>query len=310
MVVKNETQVTMFLFSGLTDNEDLYLFLFVLFLLMYVVTIIGNVGMMTLIYSFPSLQTPMYYFLSNLSLVDLLYSSTVTPNMLYDLLSCEKSITFLGCALQFYFFAAVASTELFLLSNMSYDRYVAICHPLHYTLIMSKKKCRGLILYSCSFSFLQSLVQTVCMFRLPFCRSNVIDHFFCDVPPLLKLSCENSLHCDMVTAVIVGTSGMYVMMTILLPYIFIISAVLRITSATGRQKAFSTCFSHIVCVLTIFTAIFFVYLRPNANAFDKQGKVACVFYTIVSPMLNPFIYSLRNQEVKRNVLQAIKKCCR
>ncbi|KAM9312360.1 olfactory receptor 5F1-like [Gastrophryne carolinensis] len=307
---KNSSAWTTFEFSGLTDDEELVPILFVFFLIIYTVTITVNLGMMALVHSSSSLHTPMYYFLSKLSLVDLLYSSVVTPKGLSDLMSPRKSISFIGCALQFYFYAALASTEAVLLSIMSYDRYVAICHPLHYTLIMTKRKCLGLVLYSFSINFTHSVAQTSCVFSLSFCGSNVVEHFFCDVAPLFRLSCSDTLRCEVVTSFLVGACGIYTMTTILLSYAFIVSAVLRMTSGTGRQKAFSTCSSHIICVSTFITSVFCVYLRPQSNVFEIQDKVASVFYSVVTPALNPIIYSLRNQEVKRTLMHALKKFCR
>ncbi|XP_077329940.1 olfactory receptor 5F1-like [Lithobates pipiens] len=307
MDIKNKTQATMFEFTGLTDDKELAPFIFMLIFLVYVMTIIGNVGMIALVCVFPSLHTPMYYFLSSLSLVDLLYSSVTTPNMLSHLLSPKKSISFLGCAVQLYFFCALGCTEAILLSTMSYDRYVAICHPLHYSLIMTKKKCFGLVLYSSSISFLQSIVQTTCVFSLPFCGSNLIVHFCCDIPPLISLSCSHTLHCDMVSGVLIAIFGTYTLTTIFLSYIFIFLLIFRMTSTKSRQKAFSTCSSHIICVSTYITAVFFTYLRPYSGSFNIQDKVTSVFYTAVTPMLNPLIYSLRNQEVKRLLVQAIRK---
>nr|DBA29724.1 TPA: hypothetical protein GDO54_005786 [Pyxicephalus adspersus] len=298
----------MFEFSGLSDDKELMPFFFMFFLLVYMVTIIGNLGMVAIVYAFSSLHTPMYFFLSSLSLVDLFYSSVITPNMLFNFFSARKSISFLGCALQLYFFCALASTEIILLSTMSYDRYVAICHPLHYTLIMTKKKCFGLVLFFTSLSFLQSIAHVCCVFSLPFCGSNFIDHFYCDIPPLLKLSCStNSLRCNMITGILVSAYAIYILMAIFLSYTFIFISIFKMTSAKGRQKAFSTCSSHIICVLTFFTAIFFTYLRPHSGAFEIQDKVASIFYTTMTPMLNPLIYSLRNQEVKRILVQAMQK---
>lgn len=309
MGIKNETQVTIFEFSGLTDNEKLVPFLFMLFFLVYMVTLMGNVGMIALVCLSSNLQTPMYYFLGSLAFVDLLYSSVITPNTLSHFLSSKKSISFLECAVQLYLFCALAGSEAILLSTMSYDRYVAICHPLHYNSIMTKKKCFGLVLYSSSISFLQSFAQTGCVFSLSFCGSNLIDHFYCDIPPLLKLSCSNTLQCDMVTGILVAVWGIYTLSTIVLSYSYIISSILKMTSSTGRQKAFSTCSSHIICVSTFLTAVFFTYLHPHYGAFEIQDKVASVFYTAVTPMLNPLIYSLRNQEVKQVIVQALRKCC-
>ncbi|CAI9594048.1 unnamed protein product [Staurois parvus] len=273
------------------------------------VTIAGNVGMMALVHTFSSLHTPMYYFLSSLSMVDISYSSVITPNMLSHFLSSKKSISksisFLDCAVQLYLFCALGCTEAILLSSMSYDRYVAICHPLHYALIMTKKKCFGLVLYSSSISFFQSVVQTSCVFSLPFCGSNLIDHFCCDILPLISLSSSHSLHCEMVSGVLIAIFGTYTLTTIFLSYVFIFLLIFRMTTTQSRQKAFSTCSSHIICVSTYITAVFFTYLRPYSGRFNIQDKVASVLYTAVTPMLNPLIYSLRNQEVKRLLVQTL-----
>ncbi|XP_072254828.1 olfactory receptor 5G26-like [Pyxicephalus adspersus] len=303
----NRTHVSVFEFSGLSDEKECVLFLFIFFLLVYMVTIVGNLGIIALVFAFSSLHTPMYFFLSSLSLVDLFYSSVITPNTLNNLFSFRKSISFFGCALQLYFFSALASTETLLLSTMSYDRYVAICHPLHYTLIMTKKKCFGLILLCYSLCFMQSFVHTCCVFSLPFCGPNLIDHFYCDIPPLLKLSCSSPFHCTMVTGILVVACGIYTFIAISLSYAFIFLSIFRMTSSNGRRKAFSTCSSHIICVSTFFTTVFFVYLRPHSGVFRIQDKMASVFYTTVTPMLNPLIYSLRNQEVKQILIQVIRR---
>nr|DBA29723.1 TPA: hypothetical protein GDO54_005785 [Pyxicephalus adspersus] len=273
----NRTHVSVFEFSGLSDEKECVLFLFIFFLLVYMVTIVGNLGIIALVFAFSSLHTPM------------------------------KSISFFGCALQLYFFSALASTETLLLSTMSYDRYVAICHPLHYTLIMTKKKCFGLILLCYSLCFMQSFVHTCCVFSLPFCGPNLIDHFYCDIPPLLKLSCSSPFHCTMVTGILVVACGIYTFIAISLSYAFIFLSIFRMTSSNGRRKAFSTCSSHIICVSTFFTTVFFVYLRPHSGVFRIQDKMASVFYTTVTPMLNPLIYSLRNQEVKQILIQVIRR---
>ncbi|XP_075061679.1 olfactory receptor 5B12-like [Mixophyes fleayi] len=304
----NVTQVTVFVFSGLTDNENLVPFLFVFFLLVYMVTIVGNVGMITVVHKTSKLHTPMYYFLSYLSMVDLFYSSVITPKMLVDLLSKKKSISFNGCALQFFSFDSLGVTEVFLLSNMSYDRYIAICHPLHYVLVMTKKKCLCLVLLASSIGFLQSSVQTSCVFNLRFCGSNLIEHFYCDIPPLLRLSCSATLPCDMVTVFFICTFGFGSILTILISYSLIVSSILRMKSAKGRQKAFNTCSSHLMCVFIFYGTIFFIYLHPPDSDFKKQDKVVSVFYTVVIPMLNPLIYSLRNQEVKMVIMEAVQKC--
>ncbi|XP_044138605.1 olfactory receptor 1009-like [Bufo gargarizans] len=307
MEVTNQTKVTVFLFSGLTDNEKLIPFLFVLFLVVYTVTVVGNIGMVAIVHGSTSLHGPMYYFLSYLSMVDLCYSSVVTPKMLFDLFSNVKSISFTGCALQLFFFAALAVTEALLLSSMSYDRYVAICHPLHYVSIMTRTKCLALVLLASSTGFLQSTMQTSCIFHLQFCGPNLLDHFYCDIPPLRKLSCSSTHLCDMATVFFTCSCGVGSMVTILVSYTLIISAILRMKSTEGRRKAFSTCSSHLTCISIFYGTVFFIYLRPPNTGFGKRDKVVSVFYSVMIPMLNPLIYSLRNQEVKQVFTKAMQK---
>ncbi|XP_073403105.1 olfactory receptor 5B12-like [Dendrobates tinctorius] len=294
----NGTQMTLFVFSGLTNEAKVIPLLFLFFLLVYVVTIVGNTGMITIVQKTAKLHTPMYFFLSYLSLVDLFYSTVITPRMLSDLISLRKAISFNGCAIQFFFFAALAGTEIFILANMAYDRYVAICHPLHYVSIMTKSKCFFLVLLAFFIGFLQSTLQTNCVFRLQFCRSNVIDHFYCDVPPLLKLSCSDTRYCDSVTVYSVGACTVGSLLPILISYMLIFSAIIRMKSVEGKQKAFSTCSAHLICTSLFYVTVFFTYLRPPSEVFDSQDKAACIFYSVLTPMLNPLVYSLRNKEVK------------
>ncbi|XP_073479992.1 olfactory receptor 5AR1-like [Aquarana catesbeiana] len=302
----NNTQVTVFVFSGLTDNDQLIPFLFFFFLMVYLVTILGNIGLIILVLVASNLHTPMYYFLSCLSAVDLFYSTAITPKLLSDLLSLRKTISFNSCAIQFFFFAGLAGTEVLLLSSMSYDRYAAICHPLHYVSIMTKGKCLSLATLSFFVGFFQSVVQTSCLFSLQFCGSNIIDHFYCDILPILRLSCSKTLLCNMLTILFIGSCGLYSLSAILVSYSLIFTTILRIKSSEGRQKAFSTCSSHLVCASIFYVSVFLTYLHSPSSALDKQDKVASVFYTVMTPMLNPLIYSLRNQEVKRAIMQAIQ----
>ncbi|XP_044138614.1 olfactory receptor 1019-like [Bufo gargarizans] len=306
MDVNNKTKVLEFVFSGLTNNEILKFFLFTLFIVIYFATIVINVGLVAIVKNTSTLQNPMYYFLSYLSLVDIFYSSTITPKMLSDLMSQRRTISFEGCALQFFFYAALGSIETLLLSTMSYDRYVAICHPLHYMTIMTKKKCLSLVLLSFSIGFLQSSVQTSCAFTLQFCGSNVIDHFYCDVPPVLRLSCSDTSASDMVTVYIVGALAISSLMTILISYTLIIFSVTKIRSTESRRKAFSTCTSHLMCVFIFYGTVLFTYMRSPSSVFTIRDKVASVFYTAVTPMLNPLIYSLRNQSVRGSIIQLVK----
>ncbi|XP_053572115.1 olfactory receptor 5B12-like [Bombina bombina] len=301
----NYTTVREFTFAGLTDSTSIAPFLFVFFLLVYLITVFGNFGMMAMVYSNSLLQTPMYYFLGNLSIVDLLYSTVVTPKMLSDLVSNCKSISVNGCALQLFFFVSMAVTEALLLTDMSYDRYVAICNPLNYVSIMTQKKCVCLILLTYFIGFLQSAVQTGCVFYLQFCSSNLIEHFYCDLPPLMKLSCSDTFICDMVTIFFTCCFGVGSLITVLVSYSFIVSTILKINSSKGRSKAFSTCSSHLTCVSIFYGTVFFIYLRPPSSDFNKQDKVVSVFYTVIIPMLNPLIYSLRNKEVKKAMKRSV-----
>ncbi|KAG9471601.1 hypothetical protein GDO78_014088, partial [Eleutherodactylus coqui] len=304
----NESQMAMFEFSGLTDDPTLAYFLFAFFLLVYMITLMGNVGLFGIVRRTSTLQSPMYYFLSYLSLVDLFYSTTVTPKMISDIVSRRKFISFYGCALQFYFFAAFATIDVHLLSYMSYDRYAAICHPLHYVSIMTKVKCLRMVGAAFTLGFLQSSVNTSCIFGLRYCNSNFIDHFHCDIPPLLKISCSDTFTCGIIITSIIGLNTVGSLTTILISYLFIMVSILKITSSKGRQKAFSTCSSHIMCASIFFVSVFLTYLHSPSNMADKQSKVAAIFYSVMTPMLNPLIYSLRNQEVKTVIVQVVKRC--
>ncbi|KAG8536346.1 hypothetical protein GDO81_026566 [Engystomops pustulosus] len=292
----------MFVLSGLTNDKSLETFLFIFFLHVYIVTIVANLGLVVIVSNTSNLQSPMYYFLSYLSLVDVFYSSTITPKMLSDLMSMTRTISFEGCALQFFFYGALASIDSLLLSTMSYDRYVAICHPLHYMSIMTKKKCLRLVLLCFSVGFLQSSVQASCAFSLQYCGPNLIDHFYCDAPLVLRLSCSDTVPCELVTVYLVSAMAMGPLLTILLSYFLIIFSILRMKSAEVKKKAFSTCSSHLTCISIFYGTIFFTYLQPPSRAFTLQDKVALVFYTAVTPMLNPLIYSLRNQDVKKTII--------
>ncbi|KAM5170383.1 olfactory receptor 5AR1-like [Mantella aurantiaca] len=307
MIIKNKTQVTVFEFSGLTDDTLVAPFLFILFLAVYAVTILGNVGMMAMVYISPNLHSPMYYLLSYLSMVDLFYSSVITPKMLSDLLSERKLITFISCALQFYFFCALVGTEVFVLSGMAYDRYVAICHPLHYVSVMTMNKCLGLVIVSFSMGFVQSVAQTSSLFSLEFCQSNLVDHFYCDIPPLVRISCSETRTCTIVTLFFVCFCSLCSMMAMIVSYVLIISSILRINSSAGRRKAFSTCSSHFMCATIFYVTVGCTYLHPSSSTLKKQEKVSSVFYTVVTPMLNPLIYSLRNQEVKNVIIRLVHK---
>ena len=245
-----------------------------------------------------SIYTPVYFFLKNLSFVDLCYSSVIAPKALATFLSSSKLITFTSCATQFFFFSLLVTTEGFLLAVMAYDRFVAICSPLRYPITMRPSVCARLILGSYCGGFFNSIVQTPLTFTLPFCSSNHIDHFFCDVPPLLKLACADTTINELVMFGICGLIIVGTTLVVLTSYGYITVTILRMRSGGGRHKLFSTCGSHMTAVSLFYGTVFVMYAQPGAVASMEQGKVVSVFYTLVIPMLNPLIYSLRNEEVK------------
>ncbi|XP_052493305.1 olfactory receptor 12-like [Budorcas taxicolor] len=272
--------------------------LFALFLVLYVVAILGNHTMIVVITLDARLHSPMYFFLKNLSFLDLGYSSVIYPKVLFDLMSSTKLITFAGCATQFFFFSTMITTEAFLLDVMAYDCFVAICSPLHYPISMHPSVCACLVLGSYCGGCLNSILQASFTFSLPFCSSNHIDHFLCDVPPLLKLACADTTISELVMfglcgLIIVGTT-----LVVLVSYGYITVTILRMRSGGGRHKLFSTCGSHMTAVSLFYGTVFVMYAQPGAVASMEQGKVVSVFYTLVIPMLNPLIYSLRNKDVK------------
>ncbi|XP_044276790.1 olfactory receptor-like protein OLF1 isoform X2 [Varanus komodoensis] len=253
------------------------------------------------------LQTPMYFFLSNLSFSDLCYSSTIVPQALVNFLAEKKAISFIGCATQFYFYAVFATVECQLLAAMAYDRYVAICNPLLYSVVMSKKVCLWLVLASYLVGCANGMIHTNTTFRLPFCSSNVIKHFFCDVPLILELSCSDTTLNRILLFVISSLIGLCSFLTILISYVYILITIRRITSTEGRKKTLSTCASHLLAVSLFYVTILFIYLKPTSSYSEGQDQVAAVFYTMVIPMVNPLIYSLRNKEVQKALRRVTKK---
>ncbi|XP_014939839.2 olfactory receptor 1052 [Acinonyx jubatus] len=306
MAEENFTAVTEFILLGLTDNADLKIMLFVLFLVIYAITLAGNLGMIFLIQITPKLHTPMYFFLSCLSFIDACYSSVIAPKMLINFLVVRETISFSACIVQHLFFGVLITTEGFLLSLMAYDRYVAIANPLLYSVVMSKRKCVGLVTGSFVGGMLNSLIHTISLGRLSFCGSSVVSHFFCDVPPLLKLSCSDTSKNELLLLTFSGVIAMATFLIVVISYIFIFITILRISSAAGRQKAFSTCASHLTSVTIFYGTLSFSYIQPSSQYSVEQEKVVSVFYTLVIPMLNPLIYSLRNKEVKDAVKRAIE----
>ncbi|XP_077339862.1 olfactory receptor 5AP2-like [Lithobates pipiens] len=293
----NNTKPSYFILLGLTNDSTLQIFLFALFLVFYIMTLLANIGIMATIKADSQLQTPMYFFINNLSFLDLCYSSIITPKTLETLLSVTKSITFFECVMQMYLFGASVSLECFLLGIMAYDRYIAICNPLLYIIVMNKMFTRQLIGFAYLAGYLNATIHTSCTFQLPFCRSNIIDHFYCDVPPLLKLSCVDTAINELVMFIFGGLAEFSSLITIGVSYSYIISTIMNIQSQQGRKKAFSTCTSHLLTVSLFYSTIVFMYMRPSSSYFMSQDRVASVFYTMIIPMLNPLIYSLRNKEV-------------
>uniref|UniRef100_A0A8D2BMG6 Olfactory receptor n=1 Tax=Sus scrofa TaxID=9823 RepID=A0A8D2BMG6_PIG len=298
MLKNNHTAVTEFILLGLTDRAELQPLLFVVFLVIYLITVIGNVSMILLIRSDSRLHTPMYFFLSHLAFVDLCYATNITPQMLVHFFSKRRTISFLGCFLQFHFFIALVITDYYLLTVMAYDRYMAICKPLLYGSKMSHSVCLALVATPYIYGFANGLAQTILMLRLSFCGPNEINHFYCADPPLLVLACSDTYVKETAMFVVAGFNLTCSLTIILISYIFIFTAILRIRSAEGRRKAFSTCGSHLTAVTVFYGTLFCMYLRPPSEASVEQGKIVAVFYIFVSPMVNPLIYSLRNKDVK------------
>ncbi|NXQ83827.1 O1044 protein, partial [Nyctibius grandis] len=305
MTPVNHTDVREFVLLGLTARPELQVPLFLAFLAMYVVTLLGNFGIIVLIRTDLHLHTPMYYFLGHLAFVDICYSSIILPKTLVQILTEEKTISFLGCAAQLCCFVTFGVTECLLLSVMAYDRYVAICKPLFYPTIMCGWMCRWLVTGSYTVGVLHAVTHTTFIFTFSFCHSHVINHYFCDIAPLLALSCSDTHTYEVVVLALVSINCLSTMTIIFVSYTYILPALLRICSREGRRKAFSTCASHLTVVTMFYGAILFMYLRPSSTFALDENKTATLFYTIMTPTLNPLVYSLRNREVKAALRRAV-----
>ncbi|XP_038201895.1 olfactory receptor 5AC1-like [Arvicola amphibius] len=293
----NRTLLTEFVLRGLTDRPELQVPLFLVFFSIYVITMVGNLGLIFLIWKDPHLHTPMYIFLGNLAFTDACTSSSVTPKMLMKFLNKNDMISMGECSAQYYFFCFSATTEIFLLVAMAYDRYVAICNPLHYTVVMSKRLCTVLISMSYIIGFLNPAVLIGLLSRLTFCRSNVIDHFYCEILPLYTISCTDPSLNALVTFIIASSIQISTSVTIVVSYGRVLFAVLNMKSKKGRKKAFFTCSAHLLSVSLFYGTLLFMYVSPGSGPGKTQDKMYSLFYTVVIPLLNPFIYSLRNKEV-------------
>ncbi|XP_013010907.1 olfactory receptor 5H8-like [Cavia porcellus] len=304
--MKNATLLTQFVLTGLPYQLEWRIPIFLAFLAIYLITLVGNLGLIILIMKDPHLHTPMYFFLGNLAFVDTWLSSTVTPKMLVNLLDKYKMIYFPECLIQFFSFVVSATTECFLLAAMAYDRYVAICKPLLYPVIMTDRLCRQLLVLSFVGGFLHALIHESFLFRLTFCNSNIIHHFYCDIIPLTKISCTNPAINYLMVFIFSGSIQIFSIVTILVSYTFVLLTVLKNKSEKCSSKAFSTCGAHLFSVSLYYGPLLFMYVHPTSSQADDKDMIFSLFYTILNPVLNPFIYSLRNRQVIESLRKIFK----
>ncbi|XP_051011773.1 olfactory receptor 150-like [Acomys russatus] len=307
MAEGNQSTVTEFILAGLTDKPELQLPLFLLFLSIYLFTVLGNLGMIILILLSSHLHTPMYFFLRSLSFIDLCYSTVIIPKMLVNFVTEKNIISYPECMTQLYFYIVFVICECFLLSAMAYDRYVAICNPLMYNVTMSYQVCFWMVGGVYAIGFIEATVNTACMLHVIFCKANVVNHIFCDLYPLLQLACSNMFVTEVVVRCLSTLNFCVPTLTIVSSYSLIIAKIIRIKSTGSRFKAFSTCSSHFSAVAVFFGSLAFMYFQPPSASSKDQGKVSSVFYTTVAPMLNPLIYSLRNKDVKLAINKLLQK---
>ncbi|EFB29474.1 hypothetical protein PANDA_008771, partial [Ailuropoda melanoleuca] len=298
MMEANKTQVTEFVLTGLTDRPGLQVPLFLVFLVIFLTTMVGNLGLIFLIWKDPHLHTPMYLLLGSLAFADACSSSSVTPRMLVNILDKSQMISLFECMAQYYFFGSSATTECFLLVVMAYDRYVAICNPLLYPVVMSNRLCAWLTSLSYVIGFLHPTIHVGLLFRLTFCSSIIVHHFYCDMIPLFRISCTDPSINILILFIFSGAFiQVFTFMTIMVSYICILFAIMKKKPEKGRSKAFSTCSAHLLSVSLFYGTLFFMYVRPGSGHTEDHDKMYSLFYTIIIPLLNPFIYSLRNKEV-------------
>ncbi|XP_011280345.3 olfactory receptor 12D2-like [Felis catus] len=295
----NQSSVTAFLLLGVTDIQALQPYLFVVFLAIYMVSVVGNGAVLLVVVSDPRLHLPMYFFLGNLSCLDICYSTVTLPKMLENFFSTRKAISFLGCISQLHFFHFLGSTEAMLLAVMAFDRFVAICRPLHYSVIMNYQLCTRMAVTVWTIGFFHALLHSMMTSRLNFCGSHQIHHFFCDVKPLLELACGNTELNQWLLNTVTGTIAMGPFFLTLLSYFSIIISLFSKThSCSALRKALSTCASHFMVVILLYVPVIFTYISPTSGSSMDQDQVAAIMYTVVTPMLNPLIYTLRNKDVK------------
>ncbi|XP_054849746.1 olfactory receptor 6B1-like [Eublepharis macularius] len=304
----NQTIITEFIILGFGDIEEQQFVLFLLFVVIYIFTIAGNVLVIGLVVSNNHLHTPMYFFLGNLSCLEAFYISTIVPKLMSIILTGDKAISVEGCIAQFYFFASLAATECGLLGVMSYDRYLAICKPLHYITIMNSRLCLHLAAGCWLSGFVAMLGTLYLMSKLTFCGPNTIEHFFCDLTPIMNISCGKTHELDLLAYMLAFVFILPPFLLTVMSYIFIITTVLKIPSISGRQKALSTCSSHLTVVTIFYGSLIIVYMLPRTETLREVNKLCSVFYTILIPLVNPLIYSLRNREVKEALRNTFRKC--
>ncbi|XP_066428668.1 olfactory receptor 8U3-like [Eleutherodactylus coqui] len=302
----NQTLQSRFFLLGLSTVPQLQILGFLVFLVIYLIALLGNGLLLITVRISPTLHTPMYFFLSNLSFIDICFSSTIVPVILINTVSADKSISRGGCISQMFFALTVGAAECMLFAVMAYDRFVAICKPLHYNSIMNMRFCIILALTPWIIAFLNSSIQVPITWRLPFCRSHHVNHLFCEVPAFLRLSCRDPWLNVVAMYVAAGTMTLCSFLLILISYIYIISTILKIRSSQGRHAVFSTCTSHITVVTLYYGAIMFNYLQPPSSHSLEIDNIVSVLYTVVTPMLNPIIYSIRNKDVKNCIIGNIK----
>ncbi|CAD7666192.1 unnamed protein product [Nyctereutes procyonoides] len=307
MEKENATLLTELILTGLTHEPQWKIPLFLMFLVIYLLTIVGNIGLIALIWNDPQLHIPMYLFLGSLAFVDAWLSSTVTPKMLVGFFAKSKTISLSECMIQFFSFAISATTECFLLATMAYDRYVAICKPLTYPVIMSNTLCIRLILLSFLGGLLHAIIHSSFLFRLTFCNSIMVHHFYCDVIPLFKISCTDPSINYLMVFIFSGSIQVFTILTVLVSYTLVLFTILRKKSLQGIKKAFSTCGAHLFSVSLYYGPLLFMYVRPRSAQADDQDMMDSLFYTVIIPVLNPMIYSLRNKKVIDSMRKMLKR---
>ncbi|XP_054849766.1 olfactory receptor 2AP1-like [Eublepharis macularius] len=303
----NETRITNIILLGFGDMTDFQILLFLIFLLIYIVAITGNVLMFILVIFDQHLHTPMYFFLGNISFLEVCYTSDIFPRMLLSFLTGNRILSFSSCLTQWYVCASLIVTECCLLCVMSYDRYLAVCKPLHYATMMKTQTCVQLAATSWINGFSVFLILLILILQLNFCGPNEIDHYFCDYAPILKLSCSDTRMMKQLSYVVAAMFTLSPFLLNLISYVYIIAAILKIPSTTGRKKAFSTCSSHLTLVTLFYGSIIIVYMLPKTEGKREMGKFSSLLYVVLPPLLNPFIYSLRNKEVKEALRKCLKK---